>query len=156
MKYQNVKNKRQQKQPLSSKIAIAVMLAVVLAAVAKFTPVLKLVGLTAEEKQAAGAVDLKLKRKDFAQDAMREQVEAQAKAKAEREAVQKAMEEADRQRSHSEEVIRKAAEEAAFSSWYKPPKECINKSGKWEVSVKCGNDYIEAKKKYMQEQQAKH
>lgn len=121
----------------------------VLGAAAKFTPLLSVLGITAREPNT-GEMGLALKKKNFEGDALRAQQEAEAKAKAEREAIRKALEEADRQRSHEEDLARKKEEEAAFNAWYKPAPECVNKTGKWELSVKCGNDFIAAKKYFME------
>ena len=143
------KKSKSKTQLLSSKVAKGIMVAVAVAAVAKFTPLLSMLGIT-NRATAIGEMGLALKKKNFEADAMRERLEAEAKAQAEREATRRAMEEADMRRSHEEDLARKTAEEAAFNAWYKPALECQNKTGKWELSVKCGNDFIAAKKYFME------
>jgi tryptophan 2,3-dioxygenase len=143
------KKPKPKKKAKSSKLTLGIILVLLLAAAAKFTPLLSMLGITTVDLPA-NEQDAKAKKKAFDLSALLEKQSAENKIKAERAAQQRAMEEADRQRNHQTEVERKKAIEEAFNAWYKPSEDCKNKSGKWEIVVRCGNEYIAAQKYFME------
>jgi tryptophan 2,3-dioxygenase len=143
------KKAKPKKKAKSSKVVSVIILVLLLGVAAKFTPLLSMLGITTVD-QPADEKDSKAKKKAFDLSAVLEKQSAANKIMAERAAQQRAIEEADRQRNHQAEVERKKAIDEAFNAWYKPSEDCKNKSGKWEIVVRCGNEYIAAQKYFME------
>ena len=129
--------------------ALAVAAGLAVAAAAAFTPLLSQLGIVSREPGAAER-EAALKRKGFDLDQALEEQRAKDQALAEQRALRKAMEEADMQRSHQEDAFRNIAEEQAFMQWYKPAAECKNTGGNWKVTVKCGNDFLYARRYFIE------
>lgn len=141
------KNKKKKGSPVA-KVAIFLALLVGLIVAAKQTSVLSLLGLateTAETKPRKASHTEKPPSEPVISEFERKQAEARERAK------QLEAQKAAQERAHQEELARKQIEEKAFRTWYKPSPECVNASGKWDVSVKCGNEYMEAKRRFIEQ-----
>jgi hypothetical protein len=129
--------------------ALAVVAVLAAAGAVAFTPVLGWLGIASREPSAAEKEGA-LQRQGFDLDSALEEQRAKDREKAEQQALRKAMEEADMQRSHQEDAFRNLAEEQSFREWYKPAAECKNTGGNWKVTVKCGNDFLYARRYFIE------
>lgn len=152
MSYTSKKRDKKKKGSSLSTIIIFIILVVVLVVIAKKTSVLSVLGWVeepTETKQKKAKRPEKESSEPVISEFERRQAEARERAK------QLEEQRIAQEKAHQAELIKKENEEKAFRAWYKPSPECINKNSKWDISVKCGNEYMEAKRYFTEHGLAK-